>query len=78
VSHGHELGSPTPERLAEAYRADVIVFGHTHRAAVARVGDTLVVNPGAAGPARFGGAVTVARLRLGGGQARAEIITVAG
>jgi len=31
VSHGHELGSPTPERLLAKYDADVIVYGHTHQ-----------------------------------------------
>lgn len=64
VSHGHELGSPTPERLAARYRAQVIVFGHTHRAVIERVGSTLVVNPGAAGPARFDLRPSVAHLRL--------------
>src|SRR5437870_5251748 len=30
--HGHQLGSPTPEALNQAYpEAEVIVFGHTHR-----------------------------------------------
>lgn len=53
VSHGHELGSPTPARMAARYAADVIVFGHTHQPLVAHVGPTLVVNPGAAGPRRF-------------------------
>ena len=53
LSHGHELGSPTPAALAARYQADVIVYGHTHRALVIHVGPTLVINPGAAGPARF-------------------------
>ena len=53
LSHGHELGSPTPAALASRYQADVIVYGHTHRALVTHVGATLVINPGAAGPARF-------------------------
>ncbi len=53
VSHGHEIGRPTPRDLAARYSADVIVYGHTHRATVQWVGRTLVVNPGAAGPARF-------------------------
>lgn len=53
VSHGHELGSPTPARLLSRYSADVIVFGHTHRALVEREGKRLVINPGAAGPRRF-------------------------
>ena len=54
VTHGHELGSPTPELLAAAHpQADIIVYGHTHKPYVGRVNGTLVVNPGAAGPARF-------------------------
>ena len=53
LSHGHELGSPTPAALAARYQADVIVYGHTHRALVTHIGATLVINPGAAGPPRF-------------------------
>lgn len=53
VSHGHEIGSPTPERLASRYDADVIVYGHTHRSMVKHIGTALVINPGAAGPRRF-------------------------
>src|SRR5262245_47714635 len=53
VSHGHELGSPTVERLLYRYDADVIVYGHTHRPLVERSGARLVVNPGGAGPRRF-------------------------
>jgi putative phosphoesterase len=64
VSHGHEVGSPTPERLAALTAADVIVYGHTHRALIRRVGNTLVVNPGAAGPARFRLTPSVALLDL--------------
>jgi hypothetical protein len=64
VSHGHEIGSPTPERLVARYAADVIVYGHTHRAIVRRIGSTLVINPGAAGPARFNLKPSVARLQL--------------
>ena len=53
VVHGHLLGSPTPERLRGAFpRADVIVYGHTHRPLVNHVAP-IIVNPGAAGPARF-------------------------
>lgn len=64
VSHGHELGSPTPERLAARYAADVIVYGHTHRAVVRPIAATLVINPGAAGPARFNLKPSVAHLLL--------------
>lgn len=64
VSHGHEIGSPTPERLVERYDADVIVYGHTHQALIRRIRSTLVINPGAAGPARFKAVPSVARLQL--------------
>jgi putative phosphoesterase len=64
VSHGHEVGSPTPERLVARYRADVIVYGHTHRPLLKEVGGTLVINPGAAGPRRFNLQPSVAVLSL--------------
>jgi putative phosphoesterase len=74
VSHGHELGSPTPAALLARYDADVIVYGHTHRPLVLRSGGRLVVNPGAAGPRRFDLAPSVARLTIRHGTAEAEII----
>jgi putative phosphoesterase len=77
VSHGNEVGSPTPDKLAQRYRADIIVFGHTHRAVVRRVGPTLVVNPGAAGPRRFHLKPSVARLTVDAGSARVEIVNLA-
>jgi putative phosphoesterase len=64
VSHGHELGRPTPAALAARYSADVIVYGHTHRASVERIGAALVVNPGAAGPRRFDVKPSLAILRV--------------
>jgi putative phosphoesterase len=74
VSHGNELGSPTPEKLLARYDADVIVFGHTHRPLVARSGRRLVVNPGSAGPRRFHFLPSVARLSIRDGHASAEIV----
>lgn len=64
VSHGHELGSPTPQRLLAMYDAEVIVYGHTHRPLVHREGGRVVLNPGAAGPRRFDLRPTVARLTI--------------
>lgn len=75
VAHGHQLGSPTPERLRRAHpTADVIVYGHTHRPLVDEDGSTLVVNPGAAGAARFGIAPSIGILTLEGGARRVELI----
>lgn len=76
VSHGHELLVPTPARLLARYRADVIVFGHTHRPLVARRGTRLVINPGAAGPRRFHFTPSVARLTIAGGRAEAELVAL--
>ncbi len=77
VTHGNEVGSPTPEKLASRYDADLIVFGHTHKAVVRRVGDTLVVNPGAAGPRRFNLMPSVALLTVEAGDASVELIDLA-
>jgi len=76
VSHGHECGSPTPERLADRYDADVVVYGHTHRPLVTKLGGRLFVNPGAAGPKRFNLAPSVARLTISGGNAEVEIVEI--
>jgi putative phosphoesterase len=76
VSHGHEVGRPTAARLVAAYPGfDVIVYGHTHVQKVERVGDVLVVNPGAAGHRRFDLHPSVARLRVDG--ARADVARIA-
>jgi uncharacterized protein len=74
VSHGHELGSPTPERLVAKYDADVIVYGHTHVQKVVEVDGRLVVNPGAAGQRRFKLVPSVAILTIAAGKAMVKII----
>ena len=74
VSHGHETGSPTPERLLQRYPQQVLVYGHTHRALVTRADGRLVVNPGAAGPRRFDLVPSVGRLTIAGGEAEVEIV----
>ena len=74
VSHGHELGSPTPAKLLEAYPQQVLVYGHTHRQLITEVDGRLVVNPGAAGARRFDLRPTVARLTIEQGTARVELV----
>jgi putative phosphoesterase len=55
VTHGDQLGSPTPEKLNAAFpEAEIIVFGHTHRPLLTTVDVVVtVMNPGSAGPERF-------------------------
>jgi putative phosphoesterase len=74
VSHGHELGAPKPEKLLARYAADVIVYGHTHMQLITKADGRLVINPGAAGPARFDLKPSVAILEVNGGTADATII----
>lgn len=75
VTHGHELGSPTPPKLVGAFpNADVIVYGHTHQQLVTKAARRVVVNPGAAGARRFKLQPCVAKLYLWKGQADVELI----
>ena len=74
VSHGHEVGSPTAEKLLARYTADVIVFGHTHKPLIHRAGERLVINPGAAGPRRFDLKPSVARMTVTSAGIDVEIV----
>jgi len=74
VSHGHEVGSPTPAKLAARYDADIVVYGHTHRQLVTKLDRQLFVNPGAAGPKRFSLSPSVARLSIAGGRMEVKIV----
>ena len=74
VSHGNEVGSPTPAKLLAKYDADVLIYGHTHRQLVTRSGNRLVINPGAAGARRFDLRPSVGRLTIVDGFAEVEII----
>jgi putative phosphoesterase len=51
-----------------------VVFGHSHRPAVATRDGVLYLNPGSAGPRRFDLPVTVMRLGLGNGGMRHEVV----
>jgi putative phosphoesterase len=74
VSHGHELGSPTPAKLLATYSADVIVYGHTHKQLVVNTEGRWVVNPGAAGAQRFKLRPSVGLLTIERG--KAEVVLV--
>ena len=77
VSHGHEVGSPTPAKLLARYDADVIVYGHTHKQLLTNAEERWVVNPGAAGPRRFDLMPSVARMTIRGRDVEIEIINLA-
>lgn len=78
VSHGHEVGAPTPEKLLARYSADVIVYGHTHKQLVVQAEGRWVVNPGAAGARRFKLEPSVGRMRIADGGVEIEIVELTG
>ena len=78
VSHGHELGRPAARTVAAAYDADVCVYGHTHRQSIVRIGERLVINPGAAGARRFDLEPSVAILTIADGRAEAALVPLDG
>ncbi len=61
------------EDLAASGHFDVIVYGHTHKARVEKINNTLVINPGEAGHWLYGKA-TIAVLNLE--EMEAEIISL--
>lgn len=79
VTHGDQFGTPTPERLAAEFPdAEIVVYGHTHQPALELVDRTVtVMNPGAAGPARFDLKPSVGIMELEPGiPPRARIVTL--
>ena len=77
VSHGHELGSPTPAKLLATYAADVLVYGHTHKQLVVQGNGRWVVNPGAAGARRFNLLPSVARVTITGPTVSVALVDLA-
>lgn len=69
VTHGDQFGSPTPAKLHEAFpRAEIIVYGHSHRPLLELVDKTVtVMNPGGAGAPRFSIPPSVGLLELEAG-----------
>jgi uncharacterized protein len=69
VTHGDQVGHPTPATLHEAFpRAEIIVYGHTHQPLLELVDRTVtVMNPGGAGQPRFGIRPSVGILELEAG-----------
>ena len=60
--------------ITAASGVDVVVSGHSHRPGCVTSDGVLFVNPGSAGPRRFRLPIAVARLHLGPGLRRAEMV----
>lgn len=59
----HDLKTLSIDPVAEG--VDVIVSGHSHKAAIETTGGVLYLNPGSAGPRRFKLPITLATLTFG-------------
>jgi predicted phosphodiesterase len=51
-----------------------VISGHSHKPSIAERDGVLYLNPGSAGPRRFRLPVSVARLRVAGGELDAQLI----
>lgn len=68
----HDLEELDLDPAAAGFR--VVVSGHTHSPVAEERRGVLYLNPGSAGPRRFGLPLTVARLRIRAAGLRAEIV----
>ncbi len=68
----HDVDALDLDPAAAGFAA--VISGHSHRPQLEQRGGVLYLNPGAAGPRRFNLPVSVARLRVAGGQVSAELI----
>ena len=58
-------GAPEPHFAAQSGPFAVVISGHSHLASIEKRDGVLHLNPGSAGPRRFGRPRTVARLEIG-------------
>ena len=68
----HDLGRLDLNPDAAGFR--VVVYGHSHRPKIEEKNGVLFFNPGSAGPRRFDLPVSVGKLRIEAGRARAETV----
>ncbi len=79
VTHGDQFGMPSPAQLHNAFPdAEIIVYGHTHRALLELVDKTVtVMNPGSAGSPRYNESRSVGVMELEPGiPPRARLVTL--
>jgi putative phosphoesterase len=75
IINPHDLSDELQARLTRT-RAEVVVFGHTHKPFYERINGTLYFNPGYAGKQRFDLPRTVALLHCEGKDLRPEFISL--
>jgi putative phosphoesterase len=72
----HDVKELDLDPRAAGFRA--VIAGHSHRPGLEERGGVLFLNPGSAGPRRFSLPITVARLRVRGGELDARIVPLEG
>ena len=50
--------------IPQDHKADLVIYGHSHRYSCAKDGDAVVLNPGSCGPRRFNQEITMAVLTM--------------
>ncbi len=78
----HRIGArarldPTVARAVARHRAELVVYGHSHRPSAVLEGGLLLVNPGSAGPRRFSLPRSAGLLDVTGRRATVRLIDVA-
>jgi putative phosphoesterase len=71
----HQLEA-ADRKLIEKVQPDIVIFGHSHRPYSEMLGDTMLFNPGSAGPRRFSLPRTVGLLTIHGSRREARIISL--
>ena len=59
-----------------AAKLDMVVFGHSHKAELKKIGSVFYLNPGSSGPRRFALPVTIAKVTVNSDNLIPEIIEV--
>jgi putative phosphoesterase len=75
LGNPRHLNAPLRQKL-EKMAPDVVIFGHSHRPLLEKIGSVLYLNPGSAGPRRFSLPRSVGLLKVRGPEFNAEIIQI--
>jgi uncharacterized protein len=70
----HDIGELDLDPPTAGFTA--VIFGHSHQPSIEVRDGVLFLNPGSAGPRRFKLPVSVARIRVSGGELDPEIVTL--
>ncbi len=77
VTHGSGPPWGIEKRVLRLFRnVEVVVFGHTHRALVERIGGVLLLNPGSPNDTRFHPSKSLIRLEISPGKIEPQLVEI--